>query len=66
MKKVCIKRVGFSGIAALGVPVGRSDERIHVGINAAFMHQRNFGRTIQHKVGHYHPRFQLAAAKLLT
>jgi hypothetical protein len=28
VKKVCIKRVGFSGIAALAAPVGKSDERI--------------------------------------
>ena len=47
VKKVGIKRVGFSGIASLAPTRGIPDERTHVGINAAFMHQRNFGRTIQ-------------------
>ena len=48
VKKAGIKRLEFFKIGSLASLIGRPDERIHVGINAAFMHQRNFGRIIQH------------------
>ena len=46
VKKVGIKRVGFSGIAALAALSGRPDERILVGQSS-------------NNAGHYHPRLEL-------